>query len=278
MSLLVLVGILVPTVAVTVILMLTVRRMARTDTFLIDSTLGAGIFGVVGTAFAVVLAFVVLVAFESYNRAKNAAEAEAVAVVELFRTSDFFRDAERERFQAEAICYARAVVAEWQTMADGERSPLVDVWVSRLKETSKRFDLRSETEQAAFRHLLEQRDKRVEGRRERLSEADPVVTTPVWFILVLGALVTVLLVLLFADRRERAFVQGGMMAAVTTMVVAGLMLVWFLDHPYENKSGSIKPVEMERSLEIMKAERPGLPELCSPDARPRTRARLGNVG
>ena len=42
-----------------------------------------------------------------------------------------------------------------------------------------------------------------------------------------------------------------MIAAVAVIVVSGLLLVWFLDRPYENKSGSIKPTAMTRSLALM---------------------------
>ena len=58
------------------------------------------------------------------------------------------------------------------------------------------------------------------------------------------------------------------MAAVTAVVVAGLLLVWFLDHPYEDADGGIKPVEMERTIEQLEEERPGLNAPCGPDGTP----------
>lgn len=64
---------------------------------------------------------------------------------------------------------------------------------------------------------------------------------------------------MFVDRRESFTVQAVLMAAVAAMVVSGLMLVWFLDHPYGDSSGSIRPVEMERSIAIMEQERSGAP-------------------
>jgi hypothetical protein len=42
-----------------------------------------------------------------------------------------------------------------------------------------------------------------------------------------------------------------MIAAITTIVVSGLLLVRFLDKPYENESGSITPTAMARSLALM---------------------------
>src|SRR5262249_34980089 len=70
----------------------------------------------------------------------------------------------------------------------------------------------------------------------------------------LGALVTVGFALFFADRREHFVVQGSLIAAISALIVGGLLLVWFLDHPYENSSGSIKPDAMERQLAIVQSE------------------------
>jgi hypothetical protein len=45
-----------------------------------------------------------------------------------------------------------------------------------------------------------------------------------------------------------------MIAAVAVIVASGLVLVRFLDRPYENKSGSIKPTAMTRTLAQMERE------------------------
>lgn len=39
-----------------------------------------------------------------------------------------------------------------------------------------------------------------------------------------------------------------MIGAVTAIFVANLLFVHFLDHPYEHTYGSIKPVDMTRTL------------------------------
>jgi hypothetical protein len=151
-------------------------------------------------------------------------------------------------------------------MREGERSAAVDTWVARLQETAGRLRLRNATERAAFAHLLALRDERAAGRRERLSEADPVITAPIWLILGLRGIVAVLLALVFSDRRERFLVQASLMAAFTTVVAGGLILVWSLDDPYRDATGSITPVEMQRSITIMHERRPSLVLPCTPGA------------
>ena len=268
MNILLAAAILLGAVAISCLLMLAIRRLGTRDVFLADTTRGAGVYGVAGTGFAVLLAFVVLVAFEQFNDAKDGAQAESDAVIELFRDAAFFDRADRTRMQADLVCYARAVVEqEWPAMREGNGDPLpvVERWVVDLQAVYQRLPVRTPREEAVFASVLELRTARIDARRERLSQAEPTVTSPVWFILVVGALVSIGFVLLFIDRRGEAFLaQAALISTVTVIVVAGLLLVWFLDHPYEEQAGSIKPEEMRRAIDVMETEQPGLNLPCTP--------------
>lgn len=175
--------------------------------------------------------------------------------------------------QGDLACYARSVVElEWPAMGGGRDRPhpVVEHWSLELQNQNEGLRVRTLREQAAFANLLELRDSRINARRERLAEASPTVTAPVWFILLLGAAVNIAFVLVFIDRRGEAFAaHASLMATITSLVVAGLLLVWFLDHPYENRSGSIKPDEMQAALAIMRDEVPDLPVPCTPAGEPR---------
>jgi len=250
-------------------LMYVVRRRSRVDLFFSEIERGAGIFAFIGTAYAVLLAFVVLEAFQSFNDARTGAEQEATTIVQMSRTAEFFSAAERAPVDGVLICYGRAVInQEWPAMRHGGRSAILQGWVPRLEEGLRGLHPHTPAQQAAFLQLLEQEDKRIDARRERLSEANRALPAPVWFILGLGAFVTIGFTLLFADRREHFLVQASLIAAITALVVSGLLLIWFLDHPYENQSGSIKPDEMERQLIVVEAEQVGAPQLCDTDGKP----------
>jgi Protein of unknown function (DUF4239) len=239
------------------------RRRAPGDRFFVEVEKGTGVFTFIGTAFAVLLAFVVLEAFASFNDARSGAESEATAVVELSRNSEFFADANRERFAGTLICYARAVISsEWPAMKRSERSQLVQGWVEDMGRAHRQIEARTPTQESAFLELLDQESTRVEGRRMRLSESTRDLPPPIWFILGLGAALTIGFPLLFADRRESFLVEASLIAAIAAMVTAGLVLVWFLDHPYADQSGSIKPTEMQTSLGIVEDEQPDVVPPC----------------
>jgi hypothetical protein len=96
-----------------------------------------------------------------------------------------------------------------------------------------------------------------EGRQGRIAEASPLVPPLVWLILIVGAVIVIASVCLFADADEARIPQVAMIAGVAGLVVSGLLLVRFLDKPYENKSGSIKPTAITRAIALMGQARPG---------------------
>lgn len=142
--------------------------------------------------------------------------------------------------------------------------------VGKYREATGRFVVHAPIEKAAFFRLLAEQDRRIEGRRERLHEAVRELPPPVWAILALGGMLTIGWVLLFANRREPFAVQGTVIGGVAALTVASLLLVWFLDHPYEGQSGSILPTEMEESVATIEDEHPSISPPCDRGGLPRS--------
>lgn len=253
--------------AMAALLMALVRRNIS-DPLLVEPTHGTPMMTVGGTAFAVLLAFITLAAFQTYNGAKTGADSEAAAVVDMFRTAALFPAPQRDALRADFVCYGRAVVhQEWPAMRRGQRARLVDAWVTAYRNDFARLDLRSAREQLGLQDLLTGARDRTDGRRDRLSEATPTVPLPLFLGLMFAGSVAVLLLLGMADPRERMLVQGGMIAGVAAIVTMGLLLVNFLDHPYRPGPGSIEPTEMRVTLAMMHDQEPGLRLPCGSDGR-----------
>ena len=268
MSPLVLVGVILLAVTVAVSALALVRSRMRGERLVTDSGRAGQFYNLVGTAFAVLLAFVVLISYQSYNAAKNGAESEAVAVLALFRSAELLEASDRDKYQGELACYARAAVSEWPLMDDGERSVTLEAWVERLLATAAGFELDGSIRETALGQIFVEDDQREAGRRERLSEAAAVVTTPVWTTLLLGGMIVIFAPLVFVDRRERFGTETMLVGAVAVMVASGLLLIRFLDNPYSGASGSIEPVEMERTITMMEDERHELERYCDVHGTP----------
>src|SRR5580765_9121495 len=109
--------------------MLFVRSRAPEGSYFEDGDRAAGVFGVLATGLAVLLGFVVFLAFESFDTSRSGAKAEARIVVEQFETAQLMPAALRGRFSGELVCYARSVVhQEWPRMRSGSLGGGYNPW------------------------------------------------------------------------------------------------------------------------------------------------------
>jgi hypothetical protein len=241
----------------------------RGGPLLADPTRGTSIATVGGTSFAVLLAFVIFAGFQTYNGAKTGAQSEASAVLEMARTAALFPAAQRDELRSDLVCYGRAVSdQEWPAMRRGRSSSVVDSWIAAYSTLFDRVDLRSSREQLAFPELLTQARDRTAGRQQRLSADSQTVPTPLWIALVFGGCVAVVLQFALADPRERLSVQGTMVAGVAAVVTAGLLIVYFLDNPYQRHVGGVQPTAMRQTLAMVAQLEPALRPECEEDGRP----------
>jgi hypothetical protein len=230
--------------------MLLVRRSAPEGSYFQDGDRAAGVFGVLSTGFAILLGFVVFLAFSSYDTSRAGAEHEAQIVAQQFQTAQLLPDAARKPLSEGLVCYARNVInQEWPRMTSGAGAELTNPWGVAMFLTLRTIDPVDASEQAAYSKWLDEQSERQIGRDDRTHGAEGVIPAPLWIVLFLSAGIIFLFMLLFADSSERKFVQATMMGGVAVVISSMLLLLWFLDNPYHSGSGGLRPVAMERALE-----------------------------
>jgi hypothetical protein len=157
-------------------------------------------------------------------------------------------------------------------MHAGEESALVADWLVAIESTVDGTPVNSAKTQVALGHWLDQMTERREGRRARLDEASSAIPATVWLMLLLGAGLAVLYLLLLADRRERWWVQGIMIGTITALVVSSLLVIHFLDYPFNQDGVYIPPDEMVTTLRLIEHEVSADPSVrlpCDEQGRPR---------
>ncbi len=247
--------IVVAAVAITVTAMLLVRRGAPDGSYFQDGDRAAGVFGVLATGFAVMIGFVVFLAFESFDTARSGSEAEARIATQQFETAQFLPVPVRKALSGQLICYARSVVhQEWPELDDGSLGERLNPWGAAMFRTIKTSEPRSASEQTAYAKWFDQRSDRESARADRTHGAQGVIPGPLWIVLFLSASMIFGFMLLFADSGERAFVQAAMMGAITVVVTSSVLVLWFLDNPFHEGAGGLRPVAMERALVILGEE------------------------
>src|SRR6187399_3400902 len=109
--------------------MLLVRRRAPQGSYFEDGDRAAGVFGVLATGFAVLIGFVVFLAFESFDTSRSGAEQEARILAQQFETAQFLPEQVRGPLSGDIVCYARAVVhREWPRLESGTLGETLNPW------------------------------------------------------------------------------------------------------------------------------------------------------
>jgi hypothetical protein len=133
-------------------------------------------------------------------------------------------------------------------MREGKTSSAVEARITAMEIDAEEA---GSQQSAVYEQWSASNDERRQGRQGRIAEAASVVPSVIWLVLIIGAVIVIASVCFFADADEAWFPQVAMIAATATIVVSGLLLVRFLEAPYENQSGGIKPTAMARSLALM---------------------------
>jgi hypothetical protein len=243
------------TAAVTVVsvaALLLVRRRAPVGGFFEDGDRAAGVFGVLATGFSVLLGFIVFLAFASYDQSRSGAELEALTLVQQVENAQFFPRPAAGELSGELVCYGRSVVnAEWERMRAGTLGDEINQWSVKLFRTLQTVHPQTPAQQSAYDKWLDQTSAREEARRDRIHGAVGVIPTTLWIVLFFIAAVIFVFTLFFADRGERAVVQGLLIGSVASVITVLMLLLYGLDNPFHSGVGGLKPVAMERSLRIV---------------------------
>ncbi|GAA2131035.1 hypothetical protein [Nocardioides bigeumensis] len=211
-----------------------------------------GIFGVVGTGFAVLLGFVIFASFGSYQAARDYAGEEAVAMRQLASTAGFFHAADRDELRRSIVCYGRAVSEqEWALMADERESADVEYWIRDVDLTAQQMPNETNRDGAALEHWLAMGEERQDARRGRLTEGRPFIPGLVWAVLWILTLSVLGFQLMFVDPRAPVVGQLAAMMATTATLVSAVVLVWVLDRPFNDRGVQIAPFRVEAASDAV---------------------------
>ena len=140
-------------------------------------------------------------------------------------------------------------------MEDGRGVDTINPWAVALFRSLRLAKPISASEQAAYGKWLDQTSDREDARSDRLHGAEGIIPTPIWLVIFLIAGVVFAYMLFFADSAEGAVSQAMLMGSATTVIVLTLAAINVLDNPYRDGPGEIKPVAMNRSLQLLETAR-----------------------
>jgi hypothetical protein len=204
------------------------------------------IYSVLGVAYAVLLAFVVIVVWEEYEQARDTVETEANELAGVYFLADRFPEADREKVQELARSYARTVVEEeWPLMERRETSEHAGLLLQELRLSLEHVEAKPGAEQVLYDQGLTRVHGVSDARRLRLLEVGEGLPKILWVVLIGGGVVTVCFTYLFGLRNNWAH---ALMVAALTLVICGILFtIGTLNYPFAGQA-AVQPTAFEEVL------------------------------
>jgi hypothetical protein len=209
-------------VLVAVVGLLLVQRLVPPDRREEHNNVAGFIYAVLGVAYAVLLAFMLIAVWQDYNTAQTTAESEANELAGVYFLASQLPEPQRTRLQDLARRYARVVVEEeeWPMMERGQTSPRADSLLRQLRLELLQFDPRTRGEQVLYERGLTDLHNAIDARRSRLLEVREGIPHLLWIVLVIGGVITVSFTYLFGLKSN---VAHALMVAALTLLVCGIL-------------------------------------------------------
>ena len=222
------------------------------------------------TLVALLLAFVLVQTFSSFQDASDSASEEATAVLSEAHAARRLTSESAVSIIGELRCYALAVAGPgWDALAATRRtSPVTEEANDRVEEALLAAS-EVAADQPALDIVLDADNARIAARRDRLNEAKPSVPTLVTVLLVVSVAITVGGSAALTNRRVRLPYSIPVLAATVVVFAGSLVVIIDLDRKFEGFA-RVEPVEL-RDVEQRLAELTGgVPPPCDERGNPTT--------
>jgi uncharacterized protein (DUF983 family) len=188
------------------------------------------IFAAVAVCYAVLLAFVVVVGWESLSSARETTYTEADQLANIYWISRNFPPPQGAAIEGLSLKYAHTVIdTEWPLMDKGESSQQAQLLLDQMRDDIFGFTPRS-GQQTLYEQAVVSVDSLSAARRDRLAAMSETIPEPMWIVLIIGGVITVSFCLLFGLQSKTTHI--GMVAALAVLITISLLLINNIQYPF----------------------------------------------
>ena len=189
------------------------------------------IFNVIGTTYAVLLAFVAMLAWEGFNKAQMVTDSEASLVQNVYQLIDGLSGPEMPGMRRNIVGYADVVAHdEWPAQAVGRRVIEDEPHLRALTTTALHLRPDNIADGDLHQLLLGDLGQLATARRERLFAARTPIPAILWFVLIAGGSLTVGFASFLGAPSLRMHLAMSSLLAISGALV--LLAIVALSNPY----------------------------------------------
>ena len=197
------------------------------------------IFATLGVIYAVLLACIVVMTWQDFDKAQDVTVNEANCIAALYRDATPFPAEFRAELKSKLTNYVRDIInEEWQMMGTGQRSASVQNIQEELWKLYGGFQPKNETQKIFLTESVKKLNQATEMRRQRIVYASSGINPLLYFVLFAGSFITIAFTMLFGT--ENIIPHLIMVSLLAARISITLFTVIAMDYPFTGDI-SIKP-------------------------------------
>ena len=209
-------------VGLSVLGLLIVWRFVPRQMFKAHNDLASAIFQAIAMAYTVLLAFVVVISWQNFDKSGMHVETEANCLVDLYRSSAAFDKVFENDIRSLVKEYVDVVInEEWAGLGRGQESDKARDILRNIWALYTSYEPKTEKEGIFFAESIHKLDNLREMRRFRIIDSRTGVHPVLWFVLMAGAITTVSFTYFFGSDK---FINHAIMASILSILIALILL------------------------------------------------------
>lgn len=192
-----------------------------------------------GLFYGLLLGLIAAATYTTFTDTENAVHNEATALTAMYRDVSNYPEPARDQLRGDIENYVRSVIDQsWPAQQQGEVAHGEDSIADTIQNKLASFEPTTEGDKILHAETLGQFTKFIELRQQRLNAVTSSLPDPLWWVLVVGAVINIALIAMLSVRRLAAhLVISGLFAVFVAMMI---FLIVSMDNPFRGEF-SVQP-------------------------------------
>jgi hypothetical protein len=192
----------------------------------------ASIFTIAGTIFGIMIAFVVVILWQEYNKSMDNALKEGTEAIELYRDLSLYPNQEQAASAIKSLVqFAKLVIEdEYPAMAKMRMSQATEQVLTNLRNDIYNISPQKPRDQILYTKILNDFETLSKLRENRLLDMESNLPHIVWVVLIVSALISIIFSVLLGAKRLWLHILLTSMLAI--ILANAFYLIIELDYPF----------------------------------------------